>query len=369
MNYRSKQHFSALSYLLILLLLLVCSIGIFMLYDASNAHLKPWASAQLVHLGIGFALMLLVAFTPLKFWLKYAYILYGLVLLLLILVDVMGHIGMGAQRWLNLYYIKLQPSELMRITLVLALACYFHRQSFDEVNRFSYLLLPLGLIFLPTLFVLRQPDLGTSLLLVMSGAIILFLAGIHIKYFIGTAVLACGAIPALWPFLHAYQKKRVLVFLNPELDPYGAGYHILQSKIALGSGSLWGKGFLKGTQSHLNFLPEKQTDFIFTLYAEEFGFVGALFLLGLFLAILLICIIIALKSHNIFARLVTAGITSTFFLYIFINTAMVMGLVPVVGVPLPLVSYGGTALVTLLIGFGFILNADINRENRLPRYA
>jgi len=276
---------------------------------------------------------------------------------------------MGAQRWLNLYVIKLQPSELMRISLVLALACYFHRVSLEETRQFTFLIPPLILILLPVLLVLKQPDLGTALLLMMIGISMLFAVGVKLRYFIAGCVGFIACIPVAWHFLlHDYQKRRILTFLNPENDPLGSGYHIMQSKIALGSGGIFGKGFMKGTQSHLNFLPEKQTDFIFTMFCEEFGMVGAVGLLLLYAILVALGLIISLRVQNKFGRLVSFGVTMTMLTYVFINMAMVMGLVPVVGVPLPMVSYGGTAMITLMMGFGLLLNADLYRDWRLPRY-
>ena len=312
--------------------------------------------------------MLAVAVTDIRLWMRYAYTLYFLVLALLIAVEVMGVIGMGAQRWINLGFIQLQPSEIMKITLVLALARYFHGATLEEIGRPSFLLIPLALLGAPVVLVLRQPDLGTAIMLSLTAGVIFFVAGVRAWKFglIIGAVLA--AMPLAWTMLHGYQKRRILTFLDPESDPLGAGYHILQSKIALGSGGVFGKGFLGGTQSHLNFLPEKQTDFIFTMLAEEFGMAGGLALLGIYALVLIYGFAIALRVRNQFGRLVTMGIIGTFFFYIFINIAMVMGLVPVVGVPLPLVSYGGTAMLSLMIGFGFVLCAYVHRDVRVGRH-
>jgi rod shape determining protein RodA len=310
----------------------------------------------------------MVAMTDIRIWMRHAYTLYFLVLGLLIAVEVMGVIGMGAQRWIDLGVIQLQPSEIMKITLVLALARYFHGASLEEIGRSTSLIIPSLLVAAPIVLVIRQPDLGTAIMLMMTAGVIFFLAGVRTWKFglvIG-AILA--AMPLAWTMLHGYQKNRILTFLNPESDPLGAGYHIMQSKIALGSGGVFGKGYLSGTQSHLNFLPEKQTDFIFTMLAEEFGMVGGLLLLGIYAIVLIYSFAIALRVHNQFGRLITLGIAGTFFFYVFINIAMVMGLVPVVGVPLPLVSYGGTAMLSLMIGFGFILCAYVHRDVRVGRH-
>lgn len=364
-----KDRLQNLNYFYILVICLLSGVGLLMLYDAGGGHMQPWALPQLIRFSLGMVCMLAIAITPIKFWLKYAYGFYFVSLALLVLVALFGHIGMGAQRWLNLYVIKLQPSELMRISLVLALACYFHRMSLEETRQFSLLIPPLCMILLPVLLVLKQPDLGTALLLMMIGISMLFVAGVKLRYFIMGLIGFVSFIPLAWHFLlHDYQKRRVLTFLNPENDPLGSGYHIMQSKIALGSGGFFGKGFMKGTQSHLNFLPEKQTDFIFTMFCEEFGMMGALGLLFLYTLLVSTGFIISLRIQNKFGRLVSFGVTLTMLTYVVINMAMVMGLVPVVGIPLPMVSYGGTAMITLMMGFGLLLNADLYRDGRLPRY-
>jgi rod shape determining protein RodA len=266
---------------------------------------------------------------------------------------------MGGQRWLNLYIFNLQPSELMKIGLILALARYFHSLSPEETQQTKKLILPLLMIFIPALLVLKQPDLGTAVMLCISGVIIVFLSGVQIWKFFVAGGIVLASLPLLWNKLHAYQQKRILVFLNPELDPSHSGYHVLQSKIALGSGGLLGKGYMQGTQSHLNFLPEKQTDFIFTMFSEEWGMVGATVLIILYAMTVFYGYQIALSSRNRFVSLLSLGVISIFFFYMFINISMVMGLVPVVGVPLPLVSYGGTSMITVLFSFGLMLSGKI----------
>jgi rod shape determining protein RodA len=276
----------------------------------------------------------------------------------------LGFVGMGAQRWIDLYVFNFQPSEIMRLGLILSLARYFNGLSVEEIAKPANLMIPIVLIFTPTLLVLRQPDLGTAMLLMLSSVAIFFAAGVRMWKFtvVGGSIIA--AIPILWNLLHAYQKKRILIFLNPESDPTHAGYHIIQSKIALGSGGLWGKGFLQGTQCHLNFLPEKQTDFIFTMFCEEFGLIGAIFLIFLYMSLVACNIRIAMNARTSFSRLTALGLSVTLFLYIFINMAMVTGLLPVVGIPLPLFSYGGTAMLTLLISQGIIFSIDIHNNTR-----
>ncbi|MBT6442045.1 MAG: rod shape-determining protein RodA [Alphaproteobacteria bacterium] len=352
--------------------LLVCCpafVGFLMLYSAAGGNIDPWAKSQMMRFGVGFCLMLTVALIDLRFWMRAAYWCYGLAFIMLVAVELLGATAMGAQRWVAIGPVQLQPSELMKIALILALARYFHGVSFEDIGRIRVFVLPLLLILLPVALVLRQPDLGTAILLVLGGASVLFLAGMRLWKLGLAAAGVIGAVPVAWQFLRDYQKSRVLTFLDPGSDPLGAGYHILQSKIALGSGGVFGKGFMQGSQAHLNFLPEKQTDFIFTMLAEELGLVGALGTLVLYLAIIFFGTIIALRSHNQFGRLLALGVVVTFFLYVFVNVGMVMGLMPVVGVPLPLISYGGSAMLSLLTGFGFVLNVWIYRDLRIGRRA
>ncbi|MGB0671410.1 MAG: rod shape-determining protein RodA [Rhodospirillales bacterium] len=346
----------------VLLILATAGVGLVMLYSAANGSWEPWANRQAARFGVGLALMLGCALVDIRFWLKYAYVFYALSLLLLGAVEFGGYVGMGAQRWINLGFFNLQPSEVAKITLVLALARYFHGASLEDAGRIGFLLPPLFIVGVPVALVLRQPDLGTALMMAMASVALLFLAGVRIWKFLVAGGLGLAALPVAWSFLHDYQKQRVLTFLDPERDALGAGYHIIQSKIALGSGGIFGKGWLQGTQGHLNFLPEKQTDFIFTMLAEEFGLLGGLGLLGLYFILLTYGFFISLRSRNHFGRLVGMGVTVTFFLYVFINIAMVMGLIPVVGVPLPLISYGGTVMMTLLIGFGLLLSVWVHRD-------
>lgn len=362
------QRFCQLNWILILLICALASIGFAMLYSAGNGSYTPWAERQMVRFAVGMSLMIAIALTDIRFWLRYAYAFYAIALILLIAVEFAGTVGMGAQRWIGLKFFHLQPSELMKIALVLSLARYFHRLSLEDVKRPTQLLFPILLVAAPTALVLRQPDLGTSLLLLIGSAAIFFLAGVRIWKFILIGLIGLASIPVGWSMLHNYQKNRVMTFLSPESDPLGSGYHILQSKIALGSGGVFGNGFLQGTQSHLRFLPEMQTDFIFTMYAEEFGLIGGLFLIALFAAIVIYGFAIAMRSRSHFGRLVAMGVITTFFLYVFMNIAMVMGLIPVVGVPLPLISYGGTAMMTVLIGFGLLMNVYIHRDMRISRY-
>ncbi len=366
-NLSFKDKCKRFSFIFTFYIFCVVGIGLGILYSVGGGNWSPWALKQLMRFLLGLALYLIIAFTNLRMWMKYAYWIYGITLALLVGVEVMGTIGMGAQRWLDLGVFQLQPSELMKITLILALARYFHGAGLEDIRTIRSALIPIGMILVPTALILKQPDLGTALMLIFAGSMMLFLAGVQIWKFICVGILGATSVPILWSFLHDYQKQRVLTFLNPEKDPLGAGYHIMQSKIALGSGGLWGKGFLEGTQSRLNFLPEKQTDFIFTVLSEEFGFVGSMILLALFALIILYGFIITVRCTNFFGKFLAFGLTANFALYIFINVGMVMGLLPVVGVPLPLVSYGGTAMLTLMMGFGLIQCVHINSDMEIGR--
>jgi rod shape determining protein RodA len=361
------EKLGAIRWGLVFLISFAASIGFAMLYSAANGSFEPWAWRQMVRFAVGLVLMLSIALIDIRVWLRYAYLLYAIALALLVAVEILGFAGMGARRWIDLGVFQLQPSEVMKIALVLALARYYQGLTLEDTRRMVMLIIPILLVFAPAVLVLRQPDLGTAVLLIMTSGAVIFLAGVRLRMFAAGLVVAVGALPVGWQFLREYQRERVYSFLDPESDPLGAGYHILQSKIALGSGGVFGKGFLGGSQSHLNFLPETQTDFIFTMLAEEFGLVGGLVLIVLYALILCYCIAISLRSTSQFGRLTGMGITTAFFLYVFINIAMVTGLVPVVGVPLPLVSYGGTAMMTILVGFGLILGVYVHRDVTLPR--
>ncbi len=361
------QRLLSLNWGLVILIICVTAVGIASLYSAAGGSFDPWAKRQLMRFGVGVVGMLIVALIDIKWWYKLSWSIYAGGFLLLIMVEVMGQIGMGAQRWINLGFMQLQPSELMKIAVVMALARHFHGASPEDARRLTFLIVPAILILAPVGLVLLQPDLGTSLMIVMAGAAMVFMAGAPIKLFVGGILATAASIPVAWQFLHDYQKQRVRTFLDPESDPLGAGYHITQSKIALGSGGIEGKGFLQGTQSHLNFLPEKQTDFIFTLWAEEWGLFGGLALLTLFALIFIYGLSIAWRCRHNYGRYLAAGLTVNFSLYVFINISMVMGLIPVVGAPLPLVSYGGTSMLSALIGFGLIMSCHIYRHSKVSR--
>ena len=352
---------------LMALIAAVTGIGLLTLYSAAQGNVQPWAAKQALRFVLGMSILLAVALVDIRLWMRHSYTLYVIAMLLLVAVQVRGTIGMGAQRWIDLGFIQLQPSEIMKIALVLSLARYFHGTTLEEVGRPMVLIPPLLMVLAPVGLVMKQPDLGTALMLLMSSGAIFFMAGVRMWKFATLIAGGLAAVPVAWNFLHDYQRKRLVIFLNPDEDPLGAGYHITQSKIALGSGGVFGKGFLHGTQSRLDFLPEKQTDFIFTMFAEEWGMMGGLVLLSLYVMLVAYGYAIALRCRSHFGRLVALGITTTFFLYFFINTAMVMGLVPVVGVPLPLISYGGTAMLSLLFGFGLLMSAYIHRDVPIGR--
>ncbi|HXV26281.1 MAG TPA: rod shape-determining protein RodA [Alphaproteobacteria bacterium] len=356
-----------INWAMVVLICFVAGIGFVMLYSAAGGSFSPWASRQMLRFAVGLVFLLSIAVVELRIWLRYAYLIYACALALLVAVEIVGEIGMGAQRWIDLGFFQLQPSELMKIALILALARYFHGLEMDSVGRILPLVPPLLLVAMPAILVLKQPDLGTAGMLIISGGALFFAAGVRLWKF---GVLIAGglaAIPVSWNLLHDYQRNRVLTFLDPERDPLGAGYHILQSKIAFGSGGVFGKGYLLGTQSHLNFLPEKQTDFIFTMLAEEFGLAGALTLLLIYAVLIAYGLAIAMRSRSHFGRLLAMGLTFNLFLFVFINMAMVMGIIPVVGVPLPLISYGGTAMLTVLIGFGLIMSVYVHRDAKVGR--
>ncbi len=355
---------------LVFLLAAIASLGFAMLYSAANGSWQPWAAKQAVRFGVGVLIMLGMAMVDLRFWLRYgaAYVFYVVAVALLVWVELRGHTGMGAQRWIDLGVIQLQPSEIMKVALVVALARYFHAMAPEEIGNPLWLIPPTLLVLGPAALVLKQPDLGTAMVLVLAGGAMFFLAGVRWWKFALVIAGGAAAVPIAWRFLRDYQKNRIYTFLDPESDPLGAGYHSLQSKIAIGSGGIFGKGYMQGSQAHLSFLPEKHTDFIFTMLAEEWGLLGGLLLLVLYAFVIVYGYAIAFRSRSQFGRLLALGITTNFFLYVFINTAMVMGLIPVVGVPLPLISYGGTAMLTVMFGFGLLMSVYVHRDTRIGRF-
>jgi len=357
-----------MNWALVVLLTTISAAGFLMLYSVADGSFDPWANRQMVRFGIGMALMLIVGMIHIRFWRSVAPLVYIGGLLLLVFVEFFGTVGMGAQRWIELGFMRLQPSEPMKIALVMVLALYYDWLPPEKVSRPLWLLPPILLTLLPMGLVLMQPDLGTAILLAAGAAVVMFVAGVSIWYFATAAAAGIGLVTLVmqsrgtpWQLLKDYQYRRIETFLDPSQDPLGAGYHITQSKIALGSGGLSGRGFMEGTQTRLNFLPEKHTDFIFTTLAEEFGFVGSVTLLGLYALVVVFALVSAFRNRDRFGSLLTSGIAATFFFFFSVNMAMVMGLIPVVGVPLPLVSYGGSAMLVLLAAFGLIQSAHVHR--------
>jgi rod shape determining protein RodA len=365
---RGTSKLLAINWSLLLLLTAASSAGFLMLYSVAGGSTEPWAGPQMLRFGVGVLVMLVIGMIDIRFWRLMAPFAYAVSFALLVLVDIMGTIGMGAQRWIDLGVIQLQPSEMMKIALVMALAAYYHWLDPAKVSRPFWVLLPLLLILMPVGLVMEQPDLGTAVMLLAGGGAVMFLAGVSLWYFVvaiaggaGLVTLVFESMGTSWQLIKDYQFRRIVTFLDPSADPLGAGYHITQAKIAMGSGGLVGKGFMQGTQSRLNFLPEKHTDFIFTTLAEEFGFIGSATLLTLYVLIVVFCIVSAISNRDRFGALLTGGIAVTFFLFFAVNMGMVMGLMPVVGVPLPLVSYGGSAMLVLLAAFGLVQSAHVHR--------
>lgn len=352
---------------LVLLLILIAGVGTLALYSAGGMKPEPWAAKHAIRFGVALLLALLLALVDVRVWMRLAYPFYIVSVLMLVAVDLIGKGAMGAQRWLDFKVIQIQPSELMKIALVMALARYYHHLSREQVERIVYVVPPLLAMLVPVALVMVQPDLGTAMVLLLAGSAIMFVAGVRLWKFMLAGLLCVASLPVAWSLMRDYQRGRVLTFLDPDRDPLGAGYHITQSKIAIGSGGLFGKGFGQGTQSTLNFLPEKHTDFIFTMWTEETGLLGGALVLALFALLLAYGFAIARSSRNHFGRVLAMGVTISIFLYVFINIAMVMGLIPVVGVPLPLVSYGGTAMLTVLFACGLLLGVSIHRDVAIPR--
>ena len=357
-----------LNWPLVLLLTAIAGVGFLMLYSVAGGAFRPWVEPQAKRFALGLAVMFTVAMIPIRIWRNLSALGYVSALMLLVWVEFFGVVGMGAQRWIDLGFMRLQPSELMKITLVMMLAAYYDWLDLGKTSRPVWVVIPVVLILTPVALVLKQPDLGTAILLLAGGGFVVFLAGVHWAYFATVIAAGAGLVSAVlrsrgtdWQLLKDYQYRRIDTFLDPASDPLGAGYHITQSKIALGSGGFTGRGFMQGTQSRLNFLPEKHTDFIFTTLAEEFGFIGGMSLLALYMLVIFFCIAAALTLKDRFSQLLILGIAGTFFLFFAVNMAMVMGLAPVVGVPLPLVSYGGSAMLVLMAAFGLVQSAHVHK--------
>ena len=350
-------------FVLLICILLLGIISIFAMYSTDGGEILFHSKSHITKFLIFFPLMIVLSFLDIKIWHFFSYIFYLVVLFFLIWASLYGIKASGSQRWINLYFINLQPSELMKIAVIACLARYYHRIGLEKVNTLQSILTALIILVLPIMLVLSQPDLGTSILIAASGLVIIWLSGLNIKYFTYSFLTLLIAMPFVISFLKTYQKLRILTFLNPDRDPLGAGYQIIQSKIAVGSGGLTGKGFLKGTQSYLDFLPEKHTDFIFTLFAEEFGFIGSLGLLLIYIIIIYRVIKIGSISRSYFAKLFSYGFGSAIFFYVTVNMSMVLGLLPIVGSPLPIMSYGGSSTLATMIGFSIVMSAKIHHKN------
>ncbi|WP_235976586.1 rod shape-determining protein RodA [Sandaracinobacteroides hominis] len=362
LNARWPQRILALPWRMILTISLIGAFAVVVLYSAAGGSMTPWALNHAVRFTIFLGAAILISQVPLRFWLNIAYPLYGVVLVALIGVEVVGGIRGGSQRWLNLGFMQLQPSEFMKLAIILALGRFYHYLPRGYASKLPGIWPPLALIGVPFLLVMTQPDLGTALMIVAGGATMMFLGGLPLKWFLIPGGAGLAALPLVFNMLHEYQKKRVLIFLDPEADPLGAGYHITQSKIAIGSGGLFGKGYLQGSQSHLQYLPEQHTDFVFATMAEEWGLFGGIFLIFAYGIILNWGIRVGLSAKTLFARLVAVGLSMTIFFYVLINSMMVMGLAPVVGIPFPLVSYGGSAMMTVMIAFGLLMGIYRQRD-------
>jgi len=356
------QKFWQIPWSFALLLTAVAGVGYVALYSAGGGAPEPYAARHALRFGFGMVMMLSIALIDIRLIARFAWVGYLVGLALLVLVLLHGNVGKGAQRWIDIGPLQLQPSELMKIMLVLGLAAWFQRASYERVGNLFFLVPPAIMVLVPVGLILKQPNLGTALITAMIGGAVFFAAGVRLWKFALILGSVGFAAPLAYDQLRDYQKARITTFLDPESDPLGAGYNIIQSKIALGSGGLWGKGFLQGTQGHLNFLPEKQTDFIFTMIAEEFGLVGALGTLALLLLVVVFCFLVALRCRHQFGRLVAVGLGTNFFLYVFVNVAMVTGAIPVGGVPLPLISHGGSAMLTTMLGFGLLMSVQVHRD-------
>ena len=351
----------SINYPLLGLIITLFFVGLAALYSISNGDFNSWPLKHSQRFILGLVIFFLVIFFDLRLIFGYAYLIFFLSIISLAIIPFFGIESNGATRWINIAGISLQPSEFVKYTLILALAKYFHSINNDS-GFIKTLIIPLIITIVPVFLVITQPDLGTALIILIGGISLFWISGLNYKYFIvGVFSILCS-LPVLWQYLKDYQKDRVLTFFNPERDPLGNGYHIMQSKIALGSGGIFGKGYMEGTQSHLNFLPEMQTDFIFTMLGEEFGFIGTLLLLLIYAALIMISIRLALKSRSLFSKYLSLGVCNVFFIYVFVNIGMVTGLLPVVGVPLPFISYGGSSMLAVMFGFGLLMNCYINRN-------
>ena len=367
-NYSFFEKLKSLDYFLILIIMLLGAISVFAIYSTESGEFSFYTKNHLIRLIAFFMMFLVLSFVRITFWYKNAYIFYLFCISLLVITLFFGLMASGSRRWLDLYFLNLQPSEIMKIAIIVCFARYYHRIQTAEIQNYKFILVPLILLIIPCYLVIQQPDLGTSLLIAGSGIIIIWLAGLNIKYFIYSGLLLIVSLPFAVSLLKPYQKSRILTFFNPDRDPLGAGYQIIQSKIAIGSGGFFGKGFLKGTQSYLEFLPEKHTDFIFTLFSEEFGFLGSIMLLLLYILLIYRIISIGFYSKSFFSKLFCFGFASGIFLYIFVNISMVLGLLPIVGAPLPIMSYGGSSMLSIMLGLSIVMSCKIYSQDQISNY-
>ena len=370
-NYFQKRNQSindkilAFDFKLLLLILLLGIISLFAMYSSEMGNFSYHTQNHLYRFSIFFLFFIIISFFKIQFWYQFSYPFYFIVLILLFGVDLFGVTASGSKRWISLFFINLQPSELMKVSLIIFLARYYNKIPATNVNNLKYIFIPFLSFMIPVFLVASQPDLGTAVLIAISGLIVIWLTGFKIKYFLYSFFVLFCLIPIGISFLKPYQKTRILTFLNPERDPLGAGYQIIQSKIAVGSGGIFGKGFLQGSQSYLDYLPEKQTDFIFTLFSEEFGFIGSLILLTIYALIIYRIAVIGSESRNNFARLFCFGFAAAFFVYVTVNMAMVLGLLPIVGAPLPIMSYGGSSMLSIMVGLGIVMSCKIHNQEDL----
>jgi rod shape determining protein RodA len=353
------QKLRSLDYIMLLCILILGIISSFAMYSTDGGELLYHSESHIIRFVVFFTMMILISFVNIKTWHTFGYLFYLVVLTLLIWASLFGITASGSQRWINLYFINLQPSELMKIAIIICFAKYYHRIQLSNVNRIKNIVIPILILFIPITLVIGQPDLGTAILIALSGIIVLWLAGVNIKYFFYSSLIFVISAPFVISFLKPYQKLRILTFFDPDKDPLGAGYQIIQSKIAVGSGGLTGKGFLKGTQGYLEFLPEKHTDFIFTLFSEEFGFLGSIFLLLVYAILIFRILRIGTLSRSFFGKFFCYGFGSAIFIYITVNMAMVLGLLPIVGSPLPIMSYGGSSMLATMIGLGIVMSTKV----------
>ncbi len=353
------QKFRSIDWILVICILLIGFISFFSMYSTDGGEILFHTKNHIVRFMIFFSMMIIISFINIKFWHSISYLFYLVVLGLLVAASLYGITASGSQRWINLYFINLQPSELMKIAIIAFFAKYYHRMQITQVNKVVNIIIPFVILVIPIFLVITQPDLGTSILIALSGLMVLWLAGINLKFFVYSSLLLIISAPFVISFLKPYQKLRILTFFNPDKDPLGAGYQIIQSKIAVGSGGLYGKGFLKGTQGYLEFLPEKHTDFIFTLFSEEFGFIGSSILLVLYAVMIYRIVYIGFQSRSFFGRLYCFGFASAIFIFIAVNMCMVLGLLPIVGSPLPIMSYGGSSMLATMLGLGIAMSAKI----------